>query len=130
MILILLSALIRTWIFTYEGWLVFFPQIPSLQCVTCHNMVSTVIHSFLKQPIFLPDCLRTFMIQWGPFCQSCGEPFPALLIKDILSQNVERKGCERLDGIEDRVGDRDGRDEGGGQDRSDVEKQQVTLICC
>lgn len=67
-------------------------QIPSLQCVTCHNMVSTVIHSFLKQPTFLPDCLRTFMIQWGPFCQSCGEPFPALLIKDILSQNVERKG--------------------------------------
>lgn len=47
-----------------------------------------------------------------------------------MSQNVERKGCERLDGIEDRVGDRDGRDEGGGQDRSDGEKQQVTLICC
>ena len=44
-------------------------------------------------------------------------------------QNVERKGCERLDGIKDRVGDRDGRDEGGGQYRSDVEKQQVTLIC-
>lgn len=102
-----------------DDWF-FFPQIPSLQCVTCHNMVSMVIHSFLKQPTFLPDCLHMFMIQWGPFCQSCGEPFPALLIKDILSQ---RKGCERLDGIEDRVGDRDGRDEGGGQDRSDVEKQ-------
>lgn len=103
-------------------------EIPSLQCVTCHNMVSMVIHSFLKQPTFLPDCSRMFMIQWGPFCQSCGEPFPALLIKDILSQNVERKGCERLDGIEDRVGDRDGRDEGGGQDRSDGEKQQHNNI--
>lgn len=122
-----------------------FPQIPPLQCVTCYNMVNVAIRSLHKGPsrVSLPGCFCMLLIQWGLFCQSCGESFPALLLGDILSQNVNKKGCERLDGREEgtvmdrgeflgqvAAGVRDGRDEGGGQGGSKVDKQQVTLICC
>lgn len=110
-------------------------KIPPLHCPTCYNMISLVFQSYSTQPSPLLDLLPNVVLQWASVCPTCGEPFPALRIKDILAQNDVKKGSQRLDGKEgtdmDRdevtIGERDGRDEGGGRGGSDVEKKQVHM---
>lgn len=111
-------------------------KIPPLPCLTCYNMVSLVIQSYSKQPTPLLDLLPNFVLPWASLCPTCRQPFPASWIKDILTQNVVKKSSERLnrkeqgtdmDRDEVTIGEKDGRDEGGGRGRSDVEKQEVTM---